>query len=65
MAMQAIILIVCFFVSSIIVNQVQKMYMRFIGADAMFFSGKSKIIAIIVVTLFLTGLGLKIFGLAS
>lgn len=51
-------------VSTIIVNGAINLYMKIIGADGMFFSGKNKVIAIIIVALFLEAIVMHIFGLA-
>lgn len=45
-------------ISAIIVNAVQKLYMKIIGASAMFYDGKKKIGWIIVVAVLLTAVGL-------
>ena len=58
-----IIFISMLVVSTIIVNKSQQIYMRIIGASAMFFDGKKKLIAIIVVALFLSGIILNLFGI--
>ena len=59
-----IILIIAFVASVIVVNAAYKLFMRLLGANAMFFSVKKKLIAIVVVWLIIGGFGLKLFGLA-
>lgn len=44
-----IIFIIALVVATIIVNKVQQIYMKLMGAEMMFFSGKKKLIAIFVV----------------
>lgn len=48
-----ILLVVSFVLSIFLVNTAYKIWMKIIGADAMFFSGKKKWTAIVVVTLIL------------
>jgi hypothetical protein len=50
-------------VAVIVVNWAQKMYMKLIGADAMFFSGKKKLIAIGVLGCLLAAIIIYIFGI--
>ena len=61
--MVLVIFVIALIVSSILVNKVQQLYMSFVGASSMFFSGKKKLFAILVVAFFLTGLVMKIFGI--
>ena len=58
-----IIFIASLIVAGIIVNAAQRLYMKIIGADAMFFSGKKKIIAIFVVGMLITALIISAFGI--
>ncbi len=43
------LLIVSIIISALIVNSLQKLWMKFIGADAIFFSSKSKLAVIAAV----------------
>lgn len=64
--MQAGILIgfvVSLVVATIIVNGAYQLFMKLIGADAMFFSAKTKLVAIVVVALLIMGTVVKIFGI--
>ena len=47
-----VVFVIALIVSAMIVNAVQQMFMNFIGADVMFFNGKTKL-AIIVILAFL------------
>ena len=58
-----VIFIISLVVSTIIVNKAMQFYMKIIGADAMFFSGKKKIIAIVVIGILLTAIAVHIFGI--
>lgn len=58
------IIVISLVVASVIVNAVQQMFMKFMGANVMFFDGKKKLLAIIVIALILTGLLVSFFGLA-
>lgn len=51
--MEIIYLIVSFILSSIVVNIISGVFMKIIGADVMFFSGKKRFITILVVTWFI------------
>lgn len=59
-----IIFIIALVVATIIVNKVQQIYMKLMGAEMMFFSGKKKLIAIFVVGLLILGAVVQLFGLA-
>lgn len=56
-----IIFIVAFAISSMLVNKLQRLYMKLIGANTMLFNGKKKLIAIILIALVLAGTVLRIF----
>jgi len=58
-----IIFIISLIVATVLVNGGQKLYMKLIGADVMFFSGKKKLIAIIVVGLVLAAIIINLFGI--
>lgn len=58
-----IIFIVSIIVAVIIVNKVQQLYMKMIGADRMYFSGKKKLIAIGIIAILLTSFAVKLFGI--
>lgn len=60
-----IIFIVALVIATIIVNKAQQIYMKIIGAEAMFFSGKKKLIAILIIGLLITGLIYKLFGIGN
>lgn len=59
-----ILFIFALVLATIIVNKAQQFYMKMIGAEMMFFSGKKKLIAILIVGLLICGVFLKLFGLA-
>lgn len=61
--MTILLFVISFVVATIIVNVAQQMYMKLIGADMMFFSGKKKLIAIFLIGLVICGALLKLFGL--
>lgn len=61
--MVIVIFVVSIILSAGIVNAIQRGFMKFIGADSMFYSMKTKVIIIIIVALFLTGLAMKLFGI--
>ena len=56
-----ILLIISLIVATIIVNGVQRLYMKAMGADVMFFRGKTKLIAIVVIALVLEAIILWLF----
>ena len=58
-----IIFITSLVVSTIIVNKAQKLFMRVMNADVMFFSMKKKLIAIFVLGLLLCATIIHIFGI--
>lgn len=60
-----IILIIAFAISSMLVNKLQQLYMKFMGADTMFFNGKKKLIAIIIIAFVLAGTVFKLFGIGQ
>ena len=64
-ALVIIIFIAALVIATIIVNKVQQIYMKIIGAETMFFSGKKKLIAIFIVGLIIAGLAFKLFGLGK
>lgn len=59
-----IIFIISLGIAIPLVNAGQRLFMRIIGVDGMFFNVKKKVIAIIIVWLIIAGFGLKIFGIA-
>lgn len=61
--LKGIIFIVAFIPAIMLVNKAQQLYMKLIGANTMFFSGKKKVIAIVVVWLIISGILLSLFGL--
>ncbi len=58
-----IVLVITLVVATIIVNAAQQLYMRLIGANAMFFNGRKKLIAIVVVGMTLAGAVCKFLGI--
>lgn len=60
-------IVVLFFVmlavSAVLVNKVQQMYMKLMGANMMFFNGGKKLVAIVFIALVLEGCVLKLFGI--
>lgn len=63
-ALTIIIFVASLIAASAIVNTVQQLFMKLIGANAMFFSGGKKLFAIILVALVLSGLAFNLFGIA-
>lgn len=61
--LKGIIFIVAFIPAIMLVNKAQQLNMKLIGANTMFFSGKKKVIAIVVVWLIISGILLSLFGL--
>lgn len=59
-----ILFIISLVVATILVNTAQRLYMKLMGAEMMFFSGKKKLIAIVVVGLLILGTVAQLFGLA-
>lgn len=60
-----IVFIVSFIIAAVIVNKVQQLYMKLMGADMMYFSMKKKLIAIVVVGILVFSLIVSFFGLGS
>ena len=58
-----VVLIASLVVSSIIVNGVQRLYMKIIGASGMYFSGAKKLIVIVLIALFLAALAMRALGI--
>lgn len=56
-----IIFIVSLIVAAVLVNKVQRLYMKLMGAEYMFFNGKKKLIAIVIIGLLITSFVVKIF----
>lgn len=59
-----IIFFVSIIIAVVIVSKAQQLYMRIIGANAMFFSGAKKLGAIVVVAIIVFGLLARLFKLA-
>lgn len=59
----SILALVSFIPSIMLVNKVQQLYMRLMGAEMMFFSTKKKLIAIFIVWIIIFGMIAQIFGL--
>ena len=49
-----VVFVIAFIIVSIIVNALQGLYMKIVGAQAMFFNGGKKMAAIIVISLWIT-----------
>lgn len=60
--MSVVILIVSFVIAIVLVNWAYKLFMKIMGANAMFFSMKTKLLAIIVVGVIIMSLLGKLFG---
>lgn len=58
-----IIFIIALIVAALLVNKVQQLYMKMMGADVMFFNGKKKIIAILIIAIVLTAFVINLFGI--
>jgi len=58
-----VIFIISLVVSTIIVNGAYQLFMKVMGASGMFFNAKKKIIAIIVIALFLAAIVIHITGI--
>lgn len=58
-----IIFILSLIVSTILVNKAQQLYMKMIGASGMFFNGKKKLLAILIIAVVLTAIVVSIFGI--
>jgi hypothetical protein len=50
--MAIVFVIISFIISAVIVNLLASLFITLIGADAMFFSGKKRLVTILVVTWF-------------
>ncbi len=59
-----VIIVVSYVLAAFLVNKVQKLYMKMIGADVMLYSRRNKLIAIFIVGAIITGLFVKLFSLA-
>lgn len=59
-----IIFFVSIIIAVVVVNKAQQLYMRLIGANAMFFSGAKKLGAIVVAAIIVFGLLARQFNLA-
>lgn len=58
-----IIFIISLVVSTTMVNKAYQVYMNIIGADRMFFNGRKKLIAIVVIAIFISSIVIHIFGI--
>ena len=58
-----IIFIIALIVAALLVNKVQQLYMKMMGADVMFFNGKKKIISIVIIAIVLTAFVINLFGI--
>ncbi len=61
---QTIVFIVSIILSIVIVNGIQQVFMKLIGANVMFFSGKTKLVWILLVGLVIFEFVGGLFGLA-
>ena len=57
-----IVFIIFLVVAAIIVNKVQQIFMKLLGADTMLFDAKKKLGAIVVLAMFLTVVVDNLFG---
>lgn len=58
-----VILVIAFAVSSAVVNGAQRLFMRLIGADSMFFNGKAKLFAIVFLAMVMAAPIMNLFGI--
>lgn len=65
MILKSIVFIVSFIISAVIVNKVQQLWMRLMGADMMYFSMKKKLVAIALIGLLIFGLIGALLGFGS
>ena len=65
MILQSIVFIVSFIIAAVIVNKIQQLWMRLMGADMMYFSMKKKMVAIVLVGFLVFGLIASILGFSS
>lgn len=65
MILQTIVFIVSFIIAAVIVNKVQQLWMRLMGADMMYFSMKKKLVAIVLVGFFIFVLIGSMLGFSS
>ena len=65
MTMTIVLFIVGMILGFMIVNGVQRIFMKLIGADAMFFNGKKKAVASFIVGLAIFGILGAMFGLGN
>lgn len=63
--LQSVMFIASFIIAAAIVNKVQRLWMKLMGADRMYFSMKKKLIAIVVVGIIVFGLIGSVLGLGS
>ena len=63
-AVGIIIVIISLIIASMIVNKVYQLFMKLLGADFMFFSRKTKLVAIFIVWLIISGAFLRLFRIA-
>lgn len=65
MIFQSIVFIVSFIIAAVIVNKVQQLWMKLMGADMMYFSMKKKVVAIVLVGFLVFGLIGSVLGFGS
>lgn len=63
--LQSVVFIASFIIAAAIVNKVQQLWMRLMGAEMMYFSMKKKLIAIVVVGILVFGLIGSVLGFGS
>ena len=56
-----IVFVISLVIAWVLVNKAQQLYMKIIGADVMFFSGKKKLVAIFAVGLTIGVIILQVF----
>lgn len=61
--MLIVLFIVGLIIATILINNLQQLFMRVLNINVMAFSIKKKIIAIIIVAFMLTGIAMEIFGI--
>ena len=60
-----ILLVVSLVIAAVIVNKAQQLFMKFLGADTMYFSAKKKMIAIVIVGIIVFSIIGSILGLGE
>jgi len=58
-----VLLIISFVISTIIVNGIQQLFMKWLNISAMFSRPRTKVIAIVVIAFLLTATCMQLFGI--